>query len=59
MAKKKAQSNPSIQRLWPVFILSKRFAHHQKVNPKLLELFYAHRDKEQRTPSTAYASRDN
>ena len=59
MAKKKVQSNPNIRKLWPVFILSKRYAHYQKINPKLLELFYAHRDKEQRSPSTAYASRDD
>ena len=59
MAKKKTQTNPNIQKLWPVHILSKRFSHHQKVNPKLLELFYKHRDKEQRSPNTAYASADD
>ena len=59
MAKNKDRSNPNIHKLWPTTILSKRFAHHQKVNPALLELFYQHRDKEQRTPQQAYASRDD
>lgn len=59
MAKNKNRENPNIVKLWPTTILAKRFAHHQKVNPVLLELFYQHRDKEQRTPKEAYASRDN
>jgi uncharacterized protein (TIGR02466 family) len=59
MAKRKEQTNPNIQKLWPVHILSKRFSQYQKINPKLLELFYTHRDKEQRRPNTAYASNDD
>ncbi len=59
MAKNKNRSNPNIRKLWPTTILAKRFAHHQKVNPALLELFYRHRDKEQRSPKQAYASRDD
>jgi uncharacterized protein (TIGR02466 family) len=59
MAKNKKQDNPNIHKLWPTTILKKRFAHHQKVNPALIELFYQHRDKEQRTPKQAYASRDD
>ena len=42
MAKNKTRSNPNIVKLWPVTLLVKRFAHYQKVNPVLLELFYAH-----------------
>jgi len=59
MAKNKDRSNPNIHKLWPTTILSKRFAHHQKVNPALLDLFYQHRDKERRSPMQAYASRDD
>lgn len=60
MAKKsKAGENPNIIKLWPTTILAKRFAHHQKVNPQLLELFYQHRQREQRSPGEAYASRDD
>lgn len=59
MAKDKIRANPNIQKLWPVTILSKRFAHYQKINPALLELFYQHRDREQRSPKQAYASRDD
>lgn len=59
MAKNKDRSNPNIHKLWPTTVLSKRFAHHQKVNPALLDLFYQHRDKEQRSPNQAYASRDD
>lgn len=40
-------------------MLVKRFAHFQKVNPVLLELFYEHRDREQRSPQQAYASADD
>ena len=60
MAKKKQEKqNPNIIKLWPTTLLGKRFAHYQKVNPALLELFYQHRDKENRAPGTSYASRDD
>ena len=59
MAKNKTRSNPNIVKLWPVTLLVKRFAHYQKVNPPLLDLFYAHRDKEQPGPKQSYASRDD
>ncbi|MGD8420782.1 MAG: hypothetical protein PVJ78_10125, partial [Gammaproteobacteria bacterium] len=60
MAKKpKTDSNPNIIKLWPTTMLAKRFAHYQKVNPALLELFYQHRDREQRSPKQAYASKDD
>jgi len=60
MAKKnKGSSNPNIVKLWPTTFLVKRFAHYQKVNPVLLDLFYQHRDREQRSPKQAYASHDN
>ena len=60
MAKKnKGESNPNIIKLWPTTILAKRFAHHQKVNPALIELFYEHRDREQRSPKQAYASAED
>ena len=46
MAKKtKSDVNPNIVKLWPTTLLAKRFAHYQKVNPALLELFYQHRDR--------------
>jgi len=60
MAKKpKATGNPNIITLWPTTLLAKRFAHYQKVNPVLLELFYEHRDREQRGAGHAYASGDD
>lgn len=60
MAKKsRADGNPNIVKLWPTTLLVKRFAHYQKVNPALLELFYQHRDREQRSPEQAYASKDD
>jgi uncharacterized protein (TIGR02466 family) len=60
MAKKqKPAGNPNIVKLWPTTMLVKRFAHYQKVNPALLELFYQHRDREQRSPNEAYASKDD
>ncbi|MCP4981631.1 MAG: hypothetical protein GY935_14190 [Gammaproteobacteria bacterium] len=60
MAKKlKATGNSNIVTLWPTTLLAKRFAHHQKVNPALLELFYDHRDREHRNPQQAYASADD
>jgi uncharacterized protein (TIGR02466 family) len=60
MAKKaKPGGNPNIIKLWPTTMLVKRFAHFQKVNPVLLDLFYQHRDREQRSPQQAYASRDD
>ena len=60
MAKKSRQdANPNIVKLWPTTLLVKRFAHYQKVNAALLDLFYQHRDREQRSPEQAYASRDD
>lgn len=60
MAKKSRQdANPNIVKLWPTTLLVKRFAHYQKVNAALLELFYQHRDREQRSPAQAYASKDD
>ncbi|TNF89317.1 MAG: hypothetical protein EP300_05785 [Gammaproteobacteria bacterium] len=60
MAKKtKSDANPNIVQLWPTTMLVKRFAHFQKVNPALLELFYQHRDREQGGSKQAYASRDD
>lgn len=60
MAKKpKATGNPNIITLWPTTMLAKRFAHHQKVNPALLELFYKHCEREQHGPLQAYASKDD
>ncbi len=58
MAKDEKKSNPNILQLWPTSILSKRFSHYQKVNPKLLELFYAHKKKNQKVPSRTYVSHD-
>ena len=56
MAKKSRQdANPNIVKLWPTTLLVKRFAHYQKVNSALLELFYQHRDREQRSPEQAYS----
>ena len=46
MAKDKKKGSPHIQQLWPTHVLSKRFPHFQKVNPALLELFYAHKERE-------------
>ncbi len=60
MAKKpKAVGNQNIITLWPTILLAKRYAHYQKVNPSLLELFYQHRDREQGKPQQAYASSDD
>ena len=60
MAKKpKSGDNPNIVRLWPTTLLVKRFAHYQKVNPALLELFYAHCEREKGGPVQAYASKDD
>ena len=60
MAKKtKPAGNPNIVKLWPTLFLAKRFAHFQKVNPTLLELFYEHREREQRGTQQAYASHDD
>jgi len=60
MAKKpKATGNPNIITLWPTTLLAKRFAHHQKVNPALLELFYKHCERERHGPLQAYASKDD
>ena len=58
MAKDKKKPNANIVQLWPTSILSKRFAHYQKVNPVLLNLFYAHKEKDQKRPSRTYVSRD-
>jgi len=59
MAKKsKSGTNPNIVKLWPTTFLVKRYAHYQKVNPALLELFNEHREREQRGPQQAYASGD-
>jgi hypothetical protein len=47
MAKKaRSNANPNIIKMWPTTILARRFAHFQKVNPALLEMFYQHRDRE-------------
>lgn len=60
MAKKnKPEGNPNIVKLWPTTFLVKRFSHYQKVNPALLELFYQHRERDQRGSQQAYASGDN
>lgn len=60
MAKKpKSGDNPNIVRLWPTTLLVKRFAHYQKVNPALLELFYAHCERDRGGPVHAYASKDD
>jgi hypothetical protein len=60
MAKKpKAAGNQNIITLWPTLLLAKRYAHYQKVNPSLLELFYQHRDREQGKPQQAHASGDD
>ena len=60
MAKKPRPSgNPNVVKLWPTTLLAKRFAHYQKVNPALLDLFYQHREREQRAPNQAYASKDD
>ena len=60
MAKKSRNAaNPNIVTLWPTTLLTKRFAHYQKVNPALLELFYEHRDRDQRSTQDAYASADD
>ena len=58
MAKDKKKSNSNIMQLWPTSILSKRFSHYQKVNPALLELFYAHKEREQKKPDRTYVSHD-
>jgi uncharacterized protein (TIGR02466 family) len=57
--KQKPKTNSNILALWPTTILSKRFAHHQKVNPVLMDLVYKHRDREQRSPKNSYASKDD
>ena len=60
MAKKpRPDVNPNVIKLWPTTMLAKRFAHFQQVNPALLKLFYEHRDREQRNPEQAYASKDD
>lgn len=59
MAKNKTRANPNIHQLWPTTVLSKRFAHHQKVNPALLDLFYQHRENERRASAKSYASNDD
>ena len=60
MAKKnKPEGNPNIVKLWPTTLLVKRFAHYQKVNPALLDLFYQHRERDQRGSQQAYASGDD
>ena len=60
MAKKnKSAGNPNIVQLWPTTMLVKRFSHYQKVNPGLLELFYQHREREQRGSNESYASSDD
>ena len=60
MAKKnKTEGNPNIVKLWPTTLLVKRYAHYQKVNPALLELFYQHRERDQRGSQQAYASSDD
>jgi uncharacterized protein (TIGR02466 family) len=51
--------NPNIQHLWPTLVLKKKFGQYQKVNQELLDLFYEHRRKNEKTPAPVYASRDN
>lgn len=57
--KTKDKANPNIVKLWPTTMLVKRFAHYQKVNSILIELFYKHRERENQASSQAYASRDD
>ena len=62
MAKKNkpdTNANPNIVKLWPTTMLVKRFAHYQKVNPALLDLFYKHCERGQRAHMQAYASNDD
>ncbi len=60
MAKKpQGTGNPNIFKLWPTTLLARRFAHYQKVNPALLELFYAHYNRDSRAVPGAYASDDD
>ena len=55
----KPPRNPNIQYLWPTPVLRKKFGQFQRVNSELLELFYAHRRKHEKTPAPVFASRDN
>ena len=50
---------PEYRQTVPTTILAKRFAHYQKVNPALLELFYQHQDRGQRGAQQSYASKDD
>lgn len=58
MAKDKKKGNPNIQKLWPTPILTKRNPHFQKINPSLIELFYAHKEREQKKPEATFVSHD-
>lgn len=51
--------NPNIQYHWPTAILTKKFGQYQKVNRELLELFYEHRRKHEKTNGPVFASRDD
>lgn len=46
--KPKSEGNPNIVKLWPTTLLVRRFAHYQKVIPAILNLFYRHRNRNQR-----------
>lgn len=48
-----------IHYLWPTPILTRRYDHHEKVNPALLELFRRHREEHPRGGGSSYASDDN
>jgi len=48
-----------IQMLWPTPLLRKRFPQHDKVNPALAKLFYAHRCQHDKANGPVYSSADD
>lgn len=54
-----SQSKGEVHQLWPTPVLTRRYEHHERINPALLDLFYRHRAEHQRGKPGSYASDDN
>lgn len=52
-------TNPHIQQLWPVSILSRRLDNHQEVNPELIKLFRQYQKEHPANHGSVYSSPDN
>lgn len=55
----KHPDNPNVSLHWPVPLLVSRFEAADRVNPKLVELFTAHREKHSKSGKSTYASADD